>query len=505
MLFRLADNRIPVSLRRLFPACSFVGCADVQVTEATDRSSECRPEALFVAIKGAQADGAQYVDEAIERGATAILVERPMTNVSVRQCVVPNVRRAYAVLCGALSRYTQNDLRVAGVTGTNGKTTTTWLIRSILQAAGNQTGLLGTVEYSDGVRRVPSTLTTPDPKSFFSWLSAMVNRGTTHVACEMSSHALVQDRVAGLTLDTAIVTNVTQDHFDYHGDYNSYLNSKAKIVEYVRKRGVVVLNADDPGSSSLRERVSPEVSVITYGLEGNADVSADLLDESLQGSRFQIRIEQTRFEVVTPLIGRHNISNCLAAAAACMHFGVQPRDIATGIASLAVVPGRLEPIYLGQPFRVFVDYAHTEDALRHAITSLRRLSSGRVICVFGAGGDRDRTKRPKMGAAAAEADLAVITSDNPRTEAPEQIMEDILAGFPADQHKPHVEVDRAAAIEWALGHAEAGDAVLIAGKGHESVQCVGTQRLPFDDREVARNILSRLNQPTERIPARMPA
>ena len=496
---RQSQMRVPVSLRRLFPLASFVGCADIRVFGATERSDECRPDVLFAAIAGTQVDGNRFVGEAVERGAGALLVQRPLADVAVPQCVVPNTRRAYARLCAALAGYPSGKLNIAGVTGTNGKTTVTWLIRSILQAAAKQTGILGTIEYDDGNRKDRSRLTTPDAKTLSQWLGAMVRRGTTHAAIELSSHALHQDRIAGTYLDVAVVTNVTQDHFDYHQDYASYLSAKSRIIEYVKVGGRIVLNADDPGSRSLHDRVDGSLRTTTYGFHPDSDVTAELLDESLSGSRFLLRLNGAGngVEIRTPLVGRHNVSNCLAAAAVAAHFDVPAEAIAAGVESLAAVPGRLERIDCGQPFDVFVDYAHTDDALRRCVDSLQRLTQGRVICVFGAGGDRDRSKRPLLGNAAAGADLAVVTSDNARSEDPQQIIDDILPGFSGARNQPSVEVDRAAAIHWALQQAGAGDCVLVAGKGHEAEQIIGTERIPFDDREVIRRELHHFEQHTD--------
>jgi UDP-N-acetylmuramoyl-L-alanyl-D-glutamate--2,6-diaminopimelate ligase len=481
--------RYPVSLRRLFPSSSFVGCADLRVTEATDCSTECSSKTLFAAIPGTRVDGATFIKEAIGRGATALLVGRPVPDVSVPQCVVANVRKAYAELWSALCGSPSRQLKLAGVTGTNGKTTLTWLVRAICRAAGRQTGLLGTIEYDDGLQTGPSRLTTPDSRRLAQWLAAMVARRTTHAAIEVSSHALDQDRIAGTRLDAAVVTNITQDHFDYHHGYQAYLHSKARLLEHLKPGGVLVLNADDPGAVSLGQRIDAARTVVTYGIEKRADIGATVLHESLSGSRFELRIRDERIEVTTRLVGRHNVSNCLAAAAVAERFGLALDEIAGGIASLGSIPGRLERIDGPQPFEVFVDYAHTEDALRNAVRFLRRLTRGRVICVFGAGGDRDRSKRPLLGRAAAEADLAVVTSDNPRSEHPDRIIREILPGLAAAGRRPHVEPDRAAAIRWALERAEPGDAVLIAGKGHETEQIIGGERLPFDDREVARRSL----------------
>ena len=485
-------SRFPltVSLRRLFPTASFVGCGDIHVSEATERSGDCRTGILFAAIRGTQTDGTQFVPEAIERGAAAILVHRPLAGISVPQCVVSDPRRTFGQLCHELFGRPSHRLNVAGVTGTNGKTTVTWLIRSILQSASRQTGVLGTIEYHDGLKRERSALTTPDSESLSLWLAAMLRRNTSHAAIELSSHALDQGRAAGLQLEVAVVTNVTQDHFDYHVNYEDYLAAKARIFEQCRSSAVAVLNADDPGCRSLINQLDGQRKVVTFGIENDADVTATLLDESLDGSRFVLKIDGCVIETHTPLVGRHNVSNCLAAAAAVHHFGIPAEQIATGIGMLAAIPGRLERVDCGQAFNVFVDYAHTDDALERSITCLKNLTHGRVICVFGAGGDRDRSKRALLAKAASLSNVPVVTSDNPRTEKPEDIVQDILNGFGSDHANPHVEIERGEAIRWALNQARSEDTVLIAGKGHETEQIVGTQRFPFDDREVVRDFLN---------------
>lgn len=479
---------VAVNLRRVFPAASFVGCGDISITAATDRSADCRPHALFAVISGNRDDGHRYVQQAITLGAAALLVDYPRADVSIPQCVVPDVRRAYAELCAALMAHPAKNLGLAGVTGTNGKTTTTWLIRSILQTAGKQTGLLGTIEYNDGVRAERASLTTPDSRTLAGYLASMVSHGTTHAAMELSSHALHQRRNAGNLLDVALITNITQDHFDYHENFNAYRSSKLRIFDYLKPAGMAVLNVDDAGSASCVNDAPKRL--MTYGVERPADVTATILEEGLEGSRFRLSAGAESVEVDTLLPGRHNVSNCLAAATAALHFDIPLAEIALGIESLTHVPGRLQQVDCGQDFAVFVDYAHTEDALQRCVQFLRRLTNGRVICVFGAGGDRDRSKRPLLGKAAAAADLAVVTSDNPRSEHPEQIIRDILPGFDGARQPPHVEADRQQAIQWALAAARPGDAVLIAGKGHETEQIVGAERHHFDDREVVRQYFS---------------
>jgi len=491
---RFLPVRMPVSLRTLLPAASFVGCADIRVTEATECSSQCGPQTLFAAIPGTHVDGTDFVDEAIRRGANALLVQRPLPNVSIPQCVVPYVRKAFAELCSALAGFPARNLKLAAVTGTNGKTTVAWLLRSILETSGRRTGMLGTIECHDGVHSEPAKMTTPDSQSLAHWLSEMVAAETTHAVLEVSSHALQQERTAGTQFDVAIVTNITQDHFDYHNDAESYRAAKARLLAHLKSKALVVLNADDPHSAALAGRVAGDARVVNYGLERPARVWATILEESLRGSRFLLRRGTDSIEVRTALVGRHNVSNCLAAVAASERFGQSLAEAKAGIEGLRVVPGRMERVDCGQPFDVFVDYAHTEDALKRSIGFLKRLANGRVLCVAGAGGDRDRTKRPLIGRALSEADVAIVTSDNPRSEDPDQIIREIVAGFLPTAHEPVIEPDRAAAIRRALNFAEPGDCVLVAGKGHEREQIIGNRRMPFVDRDVVREALVRRRQ-----------
>lgn len=485
----------PISLKALLPTAQFIGDDDILVRHTTERSEMVTPGVLFAAIPGTRRNGEEFAREAVLRGAESLLLSRELPDLSVPQCLVPDVRRAFALLCDALAGYPSQTLKTAGVTGTNGKTTTTWLIRSILRAAGHPTGVLGTIEYSDGTRREQAGLTTPDSQILSNWLASMVANGTTHAAMELSSHALDQGRACGTQLDVAIVTNVTQDHFDYHHTFETYLFAKAGIANYLKPDGLLVLNADDAGSSAIAKRVAFGGRFMTFGIDHEADVTATIVRETTAGTDFVLSCGAEAASVHTPMIGRHNVSNALAAASAAHHFGVPLKTIALGIELLPAVPGRLERVAAGQPFDVFVDFAHTEDALRRCVSNLRQLCSRRVIVVFGAGGDRDRSKRPKMAQAVLGADLVVVTSDNPRTEDPQRIIEDILAGFAPRLPPLRVEPDRQAAIAWSLAEAHPGDCVLIAGKGHETEQIIGTQRFPFDDRQVVRAAWKEISSP----------
>lgn len=500
MPLSLPDLPSPVSLRRLLPGASFVGCGEVIVNDATDDSRMVTEDSVFAAICGTKIDGREFAADAVANGCSAVLTDRPLPNITVPQCVVPNVRAAYSKICNAVSGKPTSRLQIAGVTGTNGKTTTAWMLRSILNAADRQCGLLGTIEYSDGKVASPASLTTPGPRSVFQWFRRMVENGCRHAAIELSSHALQQDRIAGTPLAAAIITNVTQDHFDYHADFETYLAAKSKILDYVVKGGIVAINLDDPGSAQLCDKANAAGHhVVTFSASQAADVRAEIVDENVNGSRFRLSVSgplaerraDNQVEISIALPGRHNVLNSLGAAAAALHMGASLADVQRGLENLSCVPGRLEPIDCEQPFDVFVDYAHTDDALQRVVDNLKSLTTGRVLCVFGAGGDRDRSKRPLLGKAAAHADFAVVTSDNPRTEEPHGIIEEVVAGFPHGFCSFHVEPDRQRAIEFALAEALPGDCVLIAGKGHESEQVIGTDRFPFDDRLIAREILDR--------------
>lgn len=493
-----------INLGRLLPQATFVGCNNLCVTDAVERSSDVRSGSLFAVIRGSKVDGRQFLNEVESRGASGLLVDAPIPESKIPQCIVPDVRSSFSRICESLSGEPSKQLKLTGVTGTNGKTTTTWLIRSLLEKSGHQCGLLGTVEYSDGQRSDSSTLTTPDSRSLAQWLGRMVTAGSKFGALELSSHALHQGRSSGIELEASVVTNVTQDHFDYHQTFDAYLNAKSRIFELVRSDGLIALNFDDPGALSLRDRLCQSRSCVTFGLNPSSDVSAQIRDESLTGTRFRLGIHGKAIDCATRLIGRHNVSNILGAVAVATHLGLTPEEIVAGIDAFRLVPGRLERVDCGQPFPVFVDYAHTDDALRRCLISLQSLTPGRLICVFGAGGDRDRSKRPKLGAAAELADVAVVTSDNPRSENPASIIDQILAGM-QNAKAAVVEVDRRQAIRCALTMARPGDCVLIAGKGHESEQIIGETRLPFDDRQVTREILRERWQTLAKPPSRVSA
>ncbi|WP_437228478.1 UDP-N-acetylmuramoyl-L-alanyl-D-glutamate--2,6-diaminopimelate ligase [Planctomicrobium sp. SH661] len=481
-----------VSIRGLIPSASFVGCADISVSAVTEYSQDCTPGCLFAALPGTRTHGREHVKQALQGGAAAILTDRPLAAIALPQCIVPDARQVYGRLCHGLYAFPSQRLGVAGVTGTNGKTTTTWILRSLLESASYPTGVIGTIEYNDGFQSQPATLTTPDALSLARTLAAMRDRHTTHAAIELSSHALKQGRGSGLSLDVGIVTNITHDHQDYHENFHDYIQSKALIASQIKPGGLLVLNADDPHFNSIIERLDRDVRVSTFGIDSEAEVSASHVQLTARGSRFRLHFGAEEIECVTHLVGKHNVSNCLAAASAGFHFGLTARQVAEGIETFQSVPGRLEKIECGQNFQVYVDFAHTDDALRRILSSVRAVTRGRIILVFGAGGDRDRTKRPLMAQAATLADEVILTSDNPRTEDPGQIIEEIQSGFRGTGMEPSVQIDRREAIRDAIHRARSGDTVIVAGKGHEKFQILGDQRIPFDDVAVCREALTAL-------------
>ncbi len=476
-----------ISLRQLLPEASIFGADDITVQNCTADSRTCQEGDAFVALVGGHVDGHDYVSEAIERGASAILTERYLPTAGVPICVVPDSRIALGKLSQAVAGDPSQRLKVIGVTGTNGKTTTCWLIASVLEAAGFRAGLTSTIANSDGAAVESSDMTTPSAPQLAQWLSRMVANDCTHAVMEVSSHALAQSRVAGIDFDAACVTNVRRDHLDFHNTLQNYHDAKARLLKQVSPEGFVVVNADDPVAHnflSLTDR--PALSI---GMENEAQLTATLIDRQLSEQTFLLHAGNDNVPVRTRIIGDQHIYNCLTAAAVGLLYGLELPDIVRGLERLEKVPGRMERIECGQRFGVFVDYAHTPEALEAVLRSLRALTAGRLICVFGAGGERDRGKRPLMAKAVeSAADVAVVTDDNPRREDPAKIHREILRGFDS-LDAIVVKPDRAEAIAWALDQAVAGDCVLIAGKGHEEHQVIGTNRRWFDDREIARQWL----------------
>jgi UDP-N-acetylmuramoyl-L-alanyl-D-glutamate--2,6-diaminopimelate ligase len=476
-----------VSLRNLLPEAEIFGGGDIQISGCANDSRHVREGELFAALTGGDHDGHDFIAEAIAGGCAAVLSEQPMPDPPVPTCIVPNARAAYARLCQALAGNPSRQLKLVGITGTNGKTTTSCLIAGVLSAAGHRTGVLGTLGYLDGRVIEESTHTTPPPERLASLFARMVANECTHAVMEVSSHALDQSRVAGVEFDIACVTNLAQDHLDYHKTLSAYHRTKQKIFDYLDIEGVAVFNADDAGSAAMLRRHNGPT--LTVGIDAPAEITAVPVEHFASEQTFLLSAGSETIPVRTPMIGRHHIYNCLEAAAVGLTYDIELTTIVRGLESCGHVPGRLERIECGQPFGVFVDFAHTPDALAAVLKALRGVTSGRVICVFGAGGHRDRSKRPLMGRAVERsADIAIVTGDNPRDEDPMAIVGDVLAGF-VNRAAVVVVPDRVAAIRRALETAEPGDCVLIAGRGHETFQIIGDEKFPLDDREVAREWL----------------
>ncbi|MBI4459427.1 MAG: UDP-N-acetylmuramoyl-L-alanyl-D-glutamate--2,6-diaminopimelate ligase [Acidobacteria bacterium] len=485
------------------PTARVVGDLKLSITGLEYHSQRVRPGGVFFAIRGLNQDGTEFIPEALSQGAVAVVSESSAESVpsdgsaAATWVQVPDVRRALALASCQFYGDPSRQLKLVGITGTNGKTTTTYLVASVLEAAGWKPGLLGTIDYRlsfDGEgRRATASHTTPESLDLQRWLREIVQIGGRSAVMEVSSHALALERVAGCQFHTALLTNVARDHLDFHGDVESYYAAKEKLFlasEETPPPAFAVLNADDPRYAALRSRTPSRV--VSYALESDADVRARKWKVSREGIELVADTPEGSVEVRSLLLGRHNLYNLLAAVAAALTLEVSPEAICQGLLPMRV-PGRLEPVEEGQPFSVFVDYAHTVEALRHLIASVREWTNpGRLILVFGCGGDRDRGKRPLMGMAAAECDWVVLTSDNPRSEDPLQILNDVTVGLQKGRANYAIELDRGRAIERALREARAGDTVLLAGKGHENCQIVGEQRLPFDDREVARALLRQL-------------
>jgi UDP-N-acetylmuramoyl-L-alanyl-D-glutamate--2,6-diaminopimelate ligase len=449
----------------------------------TADSRAVSPGAAYVAVRGSQADGHQFVPDAVRRGAAAVIVETPAAS-GVPEIVVRDGRRAALVLGAAWYGYPARRLSLIGVTGTNGKTTTTGIIRHLLNATGTS-GSIGTLGAFDGkgepVLSTAGTLTTPGPIDLQATLAALVERGATGVTMEASSHSLDQGRLDGLRFAAAVFTNLTRDHLDYHGTMESYLAAKLKLSGMLTEGGVEVVNLDDTAWAVL-----PASSRrITFGLHPAADVRAGGIVLDAAGSRFRVEGCFGSADVSLPLLGDFNVANALAAAACALGLGMPLPEVASRLSTSPQVPGRME-LLTETPCVVLRDYAHTPDALERALATLRSLTRGRLVVVFGCGGDRDKGKRPIMGRIAAEgADVAVVTSDNPRTEDPVAIIDDIEHGMGGVAHLRIV--DRLEAIHTALQQAGPGDTILLAGKGHETYQILGTEKVPFDEREIVRN------------------
>ncbi len=463
---------------------------DVEIAHIRTDSRSVGPGDMFVAVPGTIVDGHRFAGEAMQKGAKAIVLERDdavsdpeCMHAGVVKIVVPSVRTALARLSANAFGSPAAGLRMVGVTGTNGKTTTTQLIGSVLQASGERVGTIGTIGVRYGARTAPSLHTTPDPVEVQRLLAAMKDERVTAVAMEVSSHALDQRRVEGIPFACAVFTNLTQDHLDYHGTMGAYVDAKKVLFDQLPASSVAVVNADDPWTKRIVQ--DTKAHILPYGSGPSAAVRLVNAEMSVDGSRLDVEYEENRVSISTPLIGRFNVSNVLAAVAAGLALGIRIPAIELGIASLTNVKGRFERVRSTKGWTAIIDYAHTPDALEKCLQAIHAVmgGAGRIITVFGAGGDRDKGKRPLMGEIAARlSDEVIVTSDNPRSEDPEMIIDDIMSSMQTSDHVVR-EPDRRAAIARAAAMARQDDIILIAGKGHEEVQVIGTQKHHFSDGE----------------------
>lgn len=487
--------------------------SDPEITSIHYRSQEVKPGGLFVAVVGHQADGHDFIEDAFGRGAAAVVAQR-LTGGSGLTVQVDDSRQALADLAARFYGWPSEKLTVIGITGTNGKTTTAYLVESILARAGHKTGVIGTIDYRYGGRSFNNPVTTPESLDLERILAEMADAGVTHAVVEVSSHAIALGRIRNLWLDVAVFTNLSQDHLDFHSDMESYWACKKSLFTEHLQRGpksdrtVAVINCFNKHGEDLAASLS--TAMVTVGTSASSHIRSVEAECGPEGIRCQLETRRGRFELTSRLVGYHNVENLLCAVGVAEALNLPTEAMETGVSHMPHVPGRLEPVENASGRHVFVDYAHTPDALENVLQAIGAITTGRIICVFGCGGDRDRSKRPLMGGIAGRlSDLAIVTSDNPRTENAAAIIDQIEAGIAPlkitkcspEETTPDfksgsyvLEPDRKAAIELAMGIARAGDTVLIAGKGHETYQIIGSRTISFDDRQQAREALKTLAQ-----------
>ena len=468
-----------------------IGSADREIASLCYDSRRVQKNTLFFALSGAREDGNKYIEEAIERGAVAIVTEQEQAQMRATLVVVRNARQALADLAAEFYGRPSLGLKVAGITGTNGKTTTAFLLKHLCESVQMRAGLIGTIRYEIGDRILPAARTTPESLDLQELLFQIRSAGCRAVAMEVSSHALEQGRARNVEFDTAIFTNLTQDHLDFHQTMEAYFEAKVKLftglASQAHKKGACVVNLDDRWGQQLLTRLAketPGLPVTTFGMGARADFRASAVRTDVSGTQYHLDAQGKTYLVRLPLIGAFNVYNSLAALAGAASLGVDLRTAVRALADAPSVPGRLQPVPVKRKYRVFVDYAHTDDALTNVMNTLRALNPRRLLVVFGCGGNRDKAKRPLMASAVEQgADWAIVTSDNPRKENPDAIIEEIVTGFRGAQHE--IVPDRREAIGRAIALAQPGDIVLIAGKGHETTQEFADQTIPFDDLAIA--------------------
>jgi len=476
-----------------------IGSDSVEITGITYDSRDVAAGHIFVAIPGFKADGAAFASQAVDRGAEAVVLEKDVKLPSeIVKVIVPNARIALAELSSAFYGHPSRHLKMIGITGTNGKTTTSFLIEAILRKAGHKVGVIGTVEARIEGRGLPVKLTTPESSELQELLSKMLKEGVTHVVMEVSSHSLELHRTHGCEFDVAIYTNLTHDHLDFHGNMQNYLKAKMKLFEKlgkgVKKDVTAIINVDDPYGKKILTYV--DGNILTYGVINNANVRASNFESTLEQMRFEIETRDSRFKISTNLIGVYNAYNIMAALLCGRTFNIPYEETKRAVEEVKYIPGRFERVHAGQKFPVIVDFAHSPDSLTKLLETVRPHTKGRLIVVFGCPGDRDRAKRPVMGEIAIKlADFTYITTDDPHTEAPEKILNEVEEGViraGGSYGKNYLKIeDRRTAIEQAIHMAGADDAVVLAGRGHERAQDYNGVKIAIDDREVAREIIGK--------------
>jgi UDP-N-acetylmuramoyl-L-alanyl-D-glutamate--2,6-diaminopimelate ligase len=464
---------------------------DADISAVTADSRRCDSRSVFVAVRGTANDGHAFIPAAAATAAAIVCESPAAVPAGIPHAIVSDTQDALGRLAQAVHGWPSRQLACIGVTGTNGKTTVTHLIRNMLLRAGHKPALIGTISYDTGERTIPAQMTTPDAVTMAEMMAEMVRVGSTHVVMEASSHALDQKRTAGIDFDVAVFTNLSGDHLDYHGTMERYLAAKCEMFAAMSADAVAIVNRDDAAGEAMAEATSARV--VWYGLSEAADVYGRVNHISMNGTVMQVRLAGRSLDVQSRLIGRHNVYNALAALAVVDALGVDANVAAEVLTDLRAIPGRLQPVPTAGDWYVFIDYAHTDDALANVLSALRPITRGRLIVVFGCGGDRDRGKRPRMAKVAEElADRIVVTTDNPRGEVPQAIIDEVVSGFSeAGRNKADIVLDRRDAIERAIEQALPGDVVLIAGKGHETYQLSRGQRTHFDDAEAAAECVAR--------------
>ena len=462
---------------------------DVEITGITNDSRKVRPGYLYVAIKGYKADGHNFIKKSLECGAQAIVSEEKLSlDTSIPQIVVRNTRKALSSLSCCFYNNPSQKINVVGVTGTNGKTTTTFLTKSIIEKAGYEAGLIGTINYQIGEKMITAQETTPESVELQRLIAEMVEAKIKFAVMEVSSHSAIQHRIENIDFKTAVFTNITAEHLDYHKTISNYMNAKLELFKNLRKDSFAVLNADDEFSEYFADRTNAKI--LWYGIKNDADIKAEICRESTSDIMIKLKYSGKEIDMKMPFVGVHNVYNVLAAVASAISLGFELDVIKSGIETAPTVPGRLESVPCNRGFEVVVDYAHTPHALETVLQALRNLVKGRILLVFGCGGDRDKEKRPLMGRIADEkSDVFWLTNDNPRSEDPLNIIDGIKAGIKPGRSF-HTQINRHKAIADALSEATDGDLVLVAGKGHEKYQIIKDTITPFDDREVIKAILS---------------